>query len=186
MPRVRKGPQSRQRRKKTLKLAKGYFGSKRLLYRTANEQVMKSRAYSYRDRRKRKSEFRKLWISRINAAARSNGMSYSKFINGLKQAGVEVNRKVLADIAVRDPEGFKTLCETADAGVRGESPQRTAERTASNEASEAPASEASGELSKEALEAKTVEELRELCKDKGISGYSSLRKSELVDTLLKQ
>ena len=94
MPRVKGGNVARKRRKKVLKLAKGYFGSKHLLYRTANEQVMKSLTYAYRDRKQRKRNFRKLWIARINAAARLNGMSYSRLIDGLNKANVEVNRKM--------------------------------------------------------------------------------------------
>ena len=95
MPRVKGGVVSRKRRKRVLKLAKGYFGSKHTLYKTANEQVMKSLQYAYRDRRQKKRDFRKLWITRINAAARMNGLSYSKLMHGLKLAGIEVNRKML-------------------------------------------------------------------------------------------
>ncbi len=113
MPRVKGGYTTRQRRKKVLKLAKGYYGSKRTLYRTANEQVMRSLRYSYRDRKQRKREFRKLWITRINAAARNEGMSYSRLMNGLSRAGVEVNRKMLADLAVNDPQGFAKFVEIA-------------------------------------------------------------------------
>jgi large subunit ribosomal protein L20 len=103
----------RRRRKKTLEQAKGYYGRKHSSYRFANEQVMRSGNYAYRDRRVRKREFRRLWIVRINAAARREGMSYSELMHGLKQAGVEVNRKMLADIAVRDPEAFRRFAELA-------------------------------------------------------------------------
>lgn len=113
MPRVKRGPTARQRRKKVMKLAKGYYGGKSRLYRTANQQVMKSHFYAYRDRRQRKRNFRKLWIARINAAARSNGLSYSRFINGLKKADVEINRKMLADMAVHDQDGFNRLVQVA-------------------------------------------------------------------------
>src|SRR5690554_737047 len=113
MPRVKNSPQTRARRNKVLKLAKGYFGSKRTLYRTANEQVMRSLQYAYRDRRVRKREFRKLWIQRINAASTNLGLKYSRFMNGLSLAGVEVNRKILADIAVNDPQGFASLVDLA-------------------------------------------------------------------------
>ncbi len=113
MPRVKGGYVSRRRRKKVLKLAKGYFGSKHRLFKTANAQVMKSLLYAYRDRRQRKRDFRKLWIARINAAARMNGISYSKLMYGLKQAGVDINRKMLADLAVNDQKGFKDLAELA-------------------------------------------------------------------------
>ena len=113
MPRVKGGVVSRKRRKRVLKLAKGYFGSKHSLYKTANEQVMKSLQYAYRDRRQKKRDFRKLWITRINAAARMNGLSYSKLMHGLKLAGIEVNRKMLADLAVSDAAAFATLANTA-------------------------------------------------------------------------
>lgn len=111
--RVKTGKVTRARHKKVLKLAKGYFGSKHLLYRTAHEQVMRSLRYSYIGRKQTKREMRKLWIARINAAARINGLSYSKFMYGLKVAGIEINRKMLAEMAVNDAEGFTTLAELA-------------------------------------------------------------------------
>ncbi|KUK10695.1 MAG: 50S ribosomal protein L20 [Clostridia bacterium 41_269] len=113
MPRVKTGYTRRRRHKKILKLAKGYFGKKSKAFRIANQQVMKSLAYAYEHRKKRKGEFRRLWISRINAAARLNGISYSRFMNGLKQAGVKINRKMLADLAVHDAEAFKKLADIA-------------------------------------------------------------------------
>ncbi len=115
MPRVKGGFTSRHRHKKVLKLAKGYRGKKSKIFRPANAQVMKALACALRDRRAKKRDFRKLWITRINAAARMNGMSYSTFINGLKKAGVEVNRKVLADLAVHDGQAFKELVGVAKA-----------------------------------------------------------------------
>lgn len=114
MARVKGGFVARRRRKKILKLAKGYFGSKHRLFKTAQAQVMKSLLYAYRDRRQRKRDFRKLWIARINAAARLNGLSYSRLMHGLKLAGVQVNRKMLAELAVRDEKGFSQLAEVAD------------------------------------------------------------------------
>ena len=113
MPRVKGGYVTRQRRKRTLKLAKGYYGAKHLLFKTAKQQVMKSCMYAYRDRRQKKRDFRRLWITRINAAARMNGISYSVLMNGLKKAGVEVNRKMLADLAVHDAAAFTALVEQA-------------------------------------------------------------------------
>jgi large subunit ribosomal protein L20 len=101
----------KRRRKKVLSQAKGYWGRKHSSYRFANEQLMRSGAYAYRDRRVRKREFRRLWITRINAAARREGMSYSEFVHGLSKAGIEVNRKMLADMAVRDPEAFRRFAE---------------------------------------------------------------------------
>lgn len=113
MARVKGGFVTRRRHKKILKLAKGYFGSKHRLFKTANQQVMKSLLYAYRDRRQKKRDFRKLWIVRINAAARINGLSYSKLMHGLKLAGVEVNRKMLADMAVSDEKAFAELAGVA-------------------------------------------------------------------------
>lgn len=118
MARVKGGYVTRQRRKKVLKLAKGYYGSKHTLYKTAKEQVMKSYSYAYRDRRQKKRDFRKLWIARINAAARMNGMSYSKLMHGLKVAGIDINRKMLADLAVNDAAAFTTLVDQAKAAAK--------------------------------------------------------------------
>jgi large subunit ribosomal protein L20 len=111
MARVKGAVRTRARHKKVLKLAKGYFGGKSKLFRTANQAVMKSLVYAYRDRRAKKRDFRKLWITRINAAARINGVSYSRFMNGLKKAGITLNRKILADMAVNDANGFSQLVE---------------------------------------------------------------------------
>ncbi|MDQ0160213.1 50S ribosomal protein L20 [Alkalibacillus salilacus] len=118
MPRVKGGNVTRQRRKRTLKLAKGYYGSKRTLFKTAKQQVMKSGQYAYRDRRQKKRDFRKLWIARINAAARMNDLSYSRLMHGLKLAGIEVNRKMLADLAVNDEQGFAEIAEQAKAALK--------------------------------------------------------------------
>ncbi|MCC2685045.1 MAG: ribosomal protein [Paenibacillaceae bacterium] len=113
MARVKGGFVTRRRHKKILKLAKGYFGSKHRLFKTANQQVMKSLLYAYRDRRQRKRDFRKLWIVRINAAARTNGLSYSKMMHGLKLAGVNINRKILAELAINDSQAFSDLATAA-------------------------------------------------------------------------
>ena len=111
MARVKGAVRARKKHKKVLKLAKGYFGGKSKLFKTANQAVMKSLVYAYRDRRAKKRDFRKLWISRINAASRLNGLSYSKFMNGLKKSGIDLNRKVLADMAVNDSQAFSQLVE---------------------------------------------------------------------------
>jgi len=108
-----KGPSSKKHKKKILKLAKGYYGQKHRSYRRAKEQVMHSLNYAYRDRKDRKRQFRALWITRINSAARLNGLSYNQFINGLKKSGIELDRKILADMAVNDMEAFVKLVETA-------------------------------------------------------------------------
>lgn len=119
MPRVKGGTTNRARHKKVLKMAKGYFGSKHRLYRTAHEQVMNSLAYAFRDRRQTKRNFRKLWITRINAACRENEISYSKFINGLTKAGITVNRKMLAEIAIDNPKSFADLVSLAKDALEG-------------------------------------------------------------------
>ena len=115
MARVKRGMRTRARHHKILKQAKCYFGHKSKLFKVANQAVMKSGAYAYRDRKAKKREFRKLWIQRINAAARINGLSYSRFMDGLKKANVDLDRKVLSDIAITDPKGFTALCEQAKA-----------------------------------------------------------------------
>lgn len=113
MTRVKRGNVARKRRKKILKLAKGFRGSHSTIFRTANQQVMKALRNAYRDRRKRKRDFRRLWITRINAAARMHGLSYSKLIGNLKKVNIEINRKMLAQLAILDPEGFTKVLEIA-------------------------------------------------------------------------
>ena len=117
MARIKRGVTTHRRHKKILKLAKGYRGSKHKLYRVANEQVMKSGQYAYAHRKQKKRNFRKLWIARINAAARNNGISYSKMMHGLKESGVDINRKVLAELAISDPAGFTSLVELAKKAI---------------------------------------------------------------------
>ena len=115
MPRAKGGTKTRARHKKRLKLAKGYYGAKSKLFRTATEAVDRAQQYAYRDRRNRKRAFRRLWITRITAACRNNGLLYSRFINALKKAGIELDRKVLSDMTIRDPGGFTKLVDTAKA-----------------------------------------------------------------------
>lgn len=117
MPRVKRGGRHLHRRKKILKSAKGYYGAKSRLYRTAREAVDRALSYAYRDRRRRKRDFRRLWITRIGAAARLNDLSYSSFMSGLKSAGVSLDRKILADIAVSDPQSFCELAKIARQGL---------------------------------------------------------------------
>lgn len=119
MTRVRNGVTTKARHKKVLKAAKGYFGSKHRLYKTAKEQLMHSGQYAFRDRRQKKRDFRSLWITRINAACRENEISYSRFIEGLNKAGVEVNRKMLSEIAISDPKAFSELVKQAKLGLEG-------------------------------------------------------------------
>jgi large subunit ribosomal protein L20 len=117
MARVKGGIVTRKRRKRILKLAKGYYGAKHTLFKTAKQQVWKSGQYAYRDRRQKKRDFRKLWITRINAAARLNGLTYSRFMHGLKLAEIEVNRKMLADLAVNDEKAFAQIADQAKAAI---------------------------------------------------------------------
>jgi large subunit ribosomal protein L20 len=119
MPRVKRGVQAHARHKKVLSKAKGYYGARRKVYRVAKQAVIKAGQYAYRDRRQRKRQFRALWIARINAAARENGLSYSRFINGLSKAEIEIDRKVLADLAVFDNAAFSALAEKAKASLEG-------------------------------------------------------------------
>ncbi len=118
MPRVRRGTKRHNKRRKVLKLAKGYYGTRSRAYRIAKLAVDRALACSYRDRRQRKRQFRRLWITRINAAARTNGLSYSRFMDGLNKAGSQLDRKMLADLAVREPEAFTQLAETAKEALK--------------------------------------------------------------------
>ena len=121
MPRVKRAVHARKKRAKVLEQAKGYYGRKKSSYRFAREQVEHSLVYAYRDRKVRKREFRKLWITRINAAARANGLSYNQFVHGLREAGIELDRKVLADLAVSDPAAFGAIAEQAKSALESQS-----------------------------------------------------------------
>lgn len=175
MARVKGGNVSKNRRRKVLKEAKGYFGSKHRLYKTAQEQVFHSGAYAFRDRRQNKRNFRKLWITRINAACRANDISYSKFINGLSIANVSINRKMLSEIAIANPEYFSKLVEVAKEALNGGVKKTTTK--AVKEVKETKKEETT-DLSK-----LTVAELREMAKAKGIEGVSTMKKADLVAAL---
>lgn len=181
MARVKGGTIHRARRKKVMKLAKGYFGSKHRLYRTAKEQVMHSLKYSYRDRRQKKRDFRKLWITRINAACRMNDISYSKFINGLNKAGIEINRKMLSELAIDDAQAFASLVVIAKDALEGKA-VKTEVKSEVKETKKEAKKEAKAEV-KEDLSKLTVAELKEMAKAKNIAGASTMKKAELLEAL---
>ncbi len=175
MARVKGGNVSKNRRRKVLKEAKGYFGSKHRLYKTAQEQLFHSGAYAFRDRKQNKRNFRKLWITRINAACRENDISYSKFINGLTKAGIEINRKMLSEMAIDDAKSFTALVETAKKALNGE--VNLAKKTESKKV------ETKNVDNEDDLNKKTLAELKEMAKEKGIKGYSTMKKEELISSI---
>lgn len=168
MPRVKGSTIHRARRKKVLDQAKGYFGSKHRVYKTAKEQVMHSGKYAYRDRRQKKRDFRKLWIIRINAACRENDISYSRFINGLSIAEVTVNRKMLSEIAIDSPKSFADLVIIAKDALNGKEVKKE-EKKIENEVID--------------IAKLTVAELRIMAKEANIEGFSAMKKAELVQAL---
>ena len=200
MARVKNGAVTKARHKKVLKQAKGYFGSKHRLYKSAKEQLMHSGQYAFRDRKQRKREFRKLWITRINAACRQNDISYSRFIEGLTKAGVEVNRKMLSEIAINDKKMFSEFVKIARDGKAGKVTRQeevighevtvTAGKGEVKEAKEekkVEKKETKKEETKEAVDYSkmTVAELKEAAKNAKVEGYSTMKKAELVAALTK-
>ena len=173
MARVKGGNVSKNRRRKVLKAAKGYFGSKHRLYKTAQEQTFHSGAYAFRDRKQNKRNFRKLWITRINAACRENNISYSKFIGGLEKAGIVINRKMLSEVAIDNPKYFAELVKMAENANNGVAPKaEKAEKKVET------VKEEITDLSK-----LTVAELKKLASEKNIEGYKKKKKAELLEAL---
>ena len=186
MARVKNGAVTKARHKKVLKQAKGYFGSKHRLYKSAKEQLMHSGQYAFRDRKQKKREFRKLWITRINAACRENGISYSRFIEGLNKAGVEVNRKMLSEIAINDPKAFTELVEVAKKGKEGKikaSEVKATKEVKTTEKKETPKKEVVKE-EKTDYSKMTVAELKEVAKSKNIA-TTGLKKADIIEALEK-
>lgn len=186
MARVKNGAVTKARHKKVLKQAKGYFGSKHRLYKSAKEQLMHSGQYAFRDRKQKKREFRKLWITRINAACRQNDISYSRFIEGLTKAGVEVNRKMLSEIAINDSKMFSEFVKIARDGKAGKVTRQ--EEVIGHEVT---LTVSNGEIKKEEkkevvdFSKMTVAELKEAAKNANVEGYSTMKKAELVAALNK-
>ena len=196
MARVKNGAVTKARHKKVLKEAKGYFGSKHRLYKSAKEQLMHSGQYAFRDRKQKKRDFRKLWITRINAACRQNDISYSRFIEGLTKAGVEVNRKMLSEIAINDPKSFSELVKTAKDGKAGKIAKATEvignevtigeKKTVKAEKKETVKKEEKKVEKKETVDYSkmTVAELKEIASKKKIS-VTGMKKAEIIEALEK-
>ena len=194
MARVKGGIVARKRRKKILKEASGYFGSKHRLWKTAKEQLLHSGVYAYRDRRQKKRDFRKLWITRINAACRENEISYSRFIEGLNKAGVEVNRKMLSEIAINDPKALSELVKVAKDGKAGKIAANKSENTKEVTINKTANKESKKETVKKAQKKEevkdvdyskmTVAELKEVAKEKNIN-VTGMKKAEIVAELSK-
>ncbi len=182
MTRVKGGSVAKNRRRKVLKEAKGYFGSKHRLFKTAQEQVFHSGEYAYRDRRANKRNFRKLWITRINAGCRENDISYSKFINGLNIAGITVNRKMLSELAIDDAKAFSDLVtiakEALKSGKKSEVKEAKKESKVVVEKKTTEKAEVKNDYSK-----MTLAELKAVAKEQGVKGYSTMKKDELLANL---
>ena len=184
MARVKNGAVTKARHKKVLKQAKGYFGSKHRLYKTAKEQLMTSGQYAFRDRKQKKRDFRKLWITRINAACRQNDISYSRFIEGLTKAGVEINRKMLSEIAINDPKMFSELVKTARDGKAGK--LKPATEVAASEVTVKKAGAKKETKKEEVKETAKKEEKKETPKKAEKVDYSKMTVAELKEVAAKK
>lgn len=182
MTRVKNGVATKARHKKILKQAKGYWGSKHRLYKTAKEQLMHSGKYAFRDRKQKKRDFRKLWITRINAACRENEISYSRFIEGLNYAGIEINRKMASEIAINDPKAFTEMVNVAkkalEAKKAGKEYAVKATKTASKPAAKKETKEESTDISK-----LTVAELKKVAAQKNITIPAGAKKADILELL---
>ena len=199
MARVKSGSITKARHKKVLKQAKGFFGSRHRLYKTAKESVMHQGQYAFRDRRQNKRNFRKLWITRINAAVRQYDLSYSKFMNGLSKAGIVINRKMLSQIAIEDEKEFKKIVDIAKDALNGKMPKVEAKKAVKEEKKETkkeevkevkkettkkePAKKVEKKETKTDLSKLTVAELKEMAKKKKVEGYTSMKKADLINAL---
>ena len=182
MTRVKNGVTTKARHKKVLKAAKGYFGSKHRLYKTAKEQLMHSGQYAYRDRKQKKRDFRKLWITRINAACRENEISYSRFIEGLNYAGIEINRKMASEIAINDAKAFTEMVNVAKAALEAKKAGKTYTVKETKKEVKAEKKETAKEESKD-LSKLTVAELKTLAAEKNITVPAGAKKADILDLL---
>lgn len=184
MTRVKGGIVSKNRRRKVLKEAKGYFGSKHRIFKTAQEQVMHSGAYSYQDRKKRSGNFRKLWITRINAACRMNDISYSKFINGLSKAGISINRKMLSELAISDAKEFTRIVEISKSALEGKIvKEEKVKPEVKKDTTKKVIKKETKKEEKTDYSKLTVAELKTIAKEKKIEGYTSMKKANLLEAL---
>ena len=178
MTRVKNSVTTKARHKKVLKAAKGYFGSKHRLYKTAKEQLMHSGQYAFRDRRQKKRDFRKLWITRINAACRENEISYSRFIEGLNYAGIEINRKMASEIAINDPKAFTEMVNVAKKALEDKKSGKPVAKVEVKKEVKAEVKEETTDLSK-----MTVAELKKIAAEKNITVAAGMKKAEILELL---